>query len=318
MILVISAEHDLHAQAVMQYLSAMGHQVRILDLSQFPQRLQLSLRFGQNQYGDFRLAAPSLEEFPLGRCGAVWWRRPQNYEPDPDIINQDYRTFALAESYEALSGLWLALDSFWINHPSHDADAAHKVYQLKVAREAGLETPATLITNSPDDARTFVNRYGPERTIYKAFTATEHEWRETRVLRHDEVALLDNVRFAPVIFQELVPAEVDLRVTVVGEEIFPAAIYSQEMSYKVDYRMELNKVRIEAFRLPEGVNRGLRVLMDRLGLVYGAIDMRLTPDGRCVFLEINPAGQWLFVERCTGQPIALALARILAEHDRAE
>ena len=57
--------------------------------------------------------------------------------------------------------------------------------------------------------------------------------------------------------------------------------------------------------------------MRRLGIVYGAIDLRRTPDGRHVFLEVNPAGQWLFVEQATGQPIARALARALLAHDRA-
>jgi glutathione synthase/RimK-type ligase-like ATP-grasp enzyme len=52
--------------------------------------------------------------------------------------------------------------------------------------------------------------------------------------------------------------------------------------------------------------------MRRLGLVYGAIDLRLTGDGRYVFLEINPAGQFRYVEEQTGQPLAAALAARLA------
>jgi hypothetical protein len=51
--------------------------------------------------------------------------------------------------------------------------------------------------------------------------------------------------------------------------------------------------------------------MKRLGLVYGAIDLRLTPEGRYIFLEINPAGQFLHIEYATGQPIAAALAQSL-------
>jgi hypothetical protein len=53
--------------------------------------------------------------------------------------------------------------------------------------------------------------------------------------------------------------------------------------------------------------------MRRLGLVYGAIDLRLTPEGRYVFLEINPSGQFLYVEHATGQPITAALAKALIE-----
>ena len=73
----------------------------------------------------------------------------------------------------------------------------------------------------------------------------------------------------------------------------------------------MHSARMEAVELPEDVIARLRNLMKRLGLVYGAIDMRLTPDGRYVFLEINPAGQWLFVEQQTGQPITKSLVRLL-------
>ena len=66
---------------------------------------------------------------------------------------------------------------------------------------AGLETPTTLVTNSPEDARAFVETQGADRTIYKAFSATAQHWRETRLLKSDEFKLLDNVKFAPLIFQ---------------------------------------------------------------------------------------------------------------------
>ena len=156
---------------------------------------------------------------------------------------------------------------------------------------------------------------GYRDVICKAFSATEQQWRETRLVGDQELAVLDNVRYAPVIFQEYIPADVDLRVTVVGDELFAAAIHSQESEYPVDFRMDMANTRIEAAELPRDIAERLLDLMGRLGLVYGAIDLRRTPDGRHVFLEVNPAGQWLFVEQATGQPIAAALARLLLAHD---
>jgi hypothetical protein len=84
-----------------------------------------------------------------------------------------------------------------------------------------------------------VKAQGADRTIYKAFSATAQHWRETRLLKSDEFELLDSVRFAPVIFQEYIPAQADLRITMMGENVFAAAIYSQEASYPVDFRMEM-------------------------------------------------------------------------------
>jgi glutathione synthase/RimK-type ligase-like ATP-grasp enzyme len=114
-----------------------------------------------------------------------------------------------------------------------------------------------------------------------------------------------------VIFQEYIPAGVDLRVTIVGSQVFCGAIHSQAGGYKADFRMEMDTSRIEPSSLPENVERCLLGLMKRLGLVYGAVDLRRTPSGEHVFLEVNTAGQWLFVEQATGQPIAQALAEAL-------
>lgn len=118
------------------------------------------------------------------------------------------------------------------------------------------------------------------------------------------------------IFQEYVEAVYDLRVTVVGERVFAAAIHSQETAYPVDFRMDMANARVEAVDLPEEVSDELLALMARMGLVYGAIDLRLRPDGEYVFLEINPAGQFLFIEQETGQPIAAAIAEALLAHDQ--
>lgn len=71
-----------------------------------------------------------------------------------------------------------------------------------------------------------------------------------------------------------------------------------------------------AYDLPDDLAARLRAYLDRLGLVYGAIDMRLTPDGRYVFLEVNPAGQWRFMEQRTGVPMTETFARLLIDHDR--
>jgi glutathione synthase/RimK-type ligase-like ATP-grasp enzyme len=136
-----------------------------------------------------------------------------------------------------------------------------------------------------------------------------------------EYQLLDRVAVAPVIFQEFVPAEVDLRITVVGEQFFAAAIHSQELPYPLDFRLFLDRdpgVRMEPTELPTEVEGGLMRLLKSAGLRYGAIDMRRTPSGRHVFLEVNPSGQWRFVEEVTGQPITAAMARLLTHLNAAQ
>jgi glutathione synthase/RimK-type ligase-like ATP-grasp enzyme len=233
----------------------------------------------------------------------VWWRRPQPFELGGELVRPSYRAFAYNECHEAWSGLWETLDAFWVNHPPKDEAAARKAYQLDVARSAGLAIPSTLITNDPEEARRFVEDHRSRGVIYKAFSATEQAWRETRLLREAEEGLLEQVRHAPVIFQEYIPAGVVLRVTIVGDAMFAAAIHSQETSYRFDFRIDMNAARVLPFELPGDAREGLSRLIRCLGLQYGAVDMRQTPDGEIVFLEINPAGQWLFIEDRTRQPI---------------
>ncbi len=316
MILVISWEGDEHAQAVMGELARLHAACYLLDLSRFPQDLQLAMHYRPPNGREFLLRSNGPEVLSFAEVRAIWWRRPRHFQIHREVSIASHQTFAYNELLEAFAGLWQSLDAKWVNHPTRDDVAARKAYQLRVAQEVGLTIPATLITSSPVEARDFVAKRGIGHVVYKAFSATEQAWRETRLLRQDELDLVDSVRFAPVIFQEYIQATVDLRVTIVGDEIFPAAIHSQESSYAIDFRMDMGSVRIEPSELPREVEDGLRALMSRLGLVYGAVDMRLTPDGRYVFLEINPAGQWLFIEQRTGQPISAALARHLWSRDK--
>jgi glutathione synthase/RimK-type ligase-like ATP-grasp enzyme len=312
-ILIVSTDADEHTQVVLHSLTGIGAEAYVCDLSHFPKSMSLSMTYNSASTPECRVVGTDGRRISLDAVEAIWWRRPQTFSLDDRLTRSSHRSFALNEAHEAFAGLWQALDVFWVNHPTRDEVASRKAFQLRVAADAGLETPATLITNDPADARAFIEARGIGHVIYKAFSATAQEWRETRLIRAEELALLDHVRHAPVIFQEYIPATVDLRITIVGDEIFPAAIHSQDTSYPIDFRMELMRARIEATTLPEETIAGLRALMNALGLVYGAIDMRRTPDGRHVFLEVNPSGQWLFVEQATRQPIAACLARVLAD-----
>lgn len=314
MLLIVSRAGDSHTGVVLGRLAEIGLPTELIDLSNFPQRASMSLSRGTQRRADHDIELAGGRRLSLDAVKVVWWRRPQGFELHPEIRDPGYAMFAQSETQEAFAGLWPSLDVFWINDPEKDRLAGRKAWQLRLAAELGFEIPDTLITNDPVRARTFIEMRGPENTVYKSFSATARHWRETRVLRTDELALLDNVRFAPVIFQEYIPADVDIRITIIGDRIFPAAIHSQETSYIQDFRMDMFSSRIEACQLPRDVEDKLLTLMQRLGLWYGAIDMRRTPEGRHVFLEINPAGQWLFVEDRTGQPITAALCSLMAAH----
>jgi glutathione synthase/RimK-type ligase-like ATP-grasp enzyme len=285
-------------------------QATLVDLARFPQELGLAIRYDEGGRA-YRLLDRN-EELDLGSYRVVWWRRPRPFVLHRDVAEGEYHSFAYNESLEAFAGLWQALDAAWINHPTREQVAARKVYQLRVAQDVGLEIPTTLVTNDPSEAKRFVESHRRGGVAYKTFLPAAHDWRETRILGSQELDQIESVSYAPVIFQEYVPVELDLRITVVGETVLATAIHSRDTHYEADYRMDLDNARVEAFDLPGEVRKRVADLAARLGLVYGAVDMRLTPDGRFVFLEVNPSGEWLFVEERSEQPITETFAHLLA------
>ena len=170
------------------------------------------------------------------------------------------------------------------------------------------------MTNDPQRALDFWRRHDG-KVIYKQFRALPDAWRETRKLRAEDTAFAESIRVTPVIFQRFVDAVADLRVTVIGDELFTAAADARKGEYPLDFRFNQN-LKWEPHTLPSTVEDSLHLLMRRLGLEYGAIDLRLTPEGQYIFLEINPAGQFLWIELETGQKIADALAAHLAAAKR--
>lgn len=240
---------------------------------------------------------------------AIWWHHPAPFGLPPELQDPVHREFARQEATTAFRGLWQSSQAFWVNNVAQEEAASHKPWQLYLAQQFGLTIPETLITNSPAEARQFWRQY-PGEIIYKAFRASYDAWRETRLLQPQEEALAETIRLAPVIFQRYVPARYDLRILLVGEQVFAAAAAIQQGEYLVDVRMNRNMPYFP-HTLPADIIQKLLALRQHLRLEYGAIDMRLTPDGDYVFLEINPNGEYLYVEQATDLPISMALAEHL-------
>ncbi len=312
MIVVVSHSEDDHATGVLAALAARRHPVELVDTGLFPVRSRLTQHFGDGP-PRFELVVDD-RPVDLAPARVGWWRRPRPFTLH-DGIAPDVAAFTYTECHEAVAGLWAALGLIWVNPPALDEVAHHKPYQLAVATEVGLAIPRTVITNDPAEAASFAAGNEPGRTIFKTFLATEEHWRETRILGSDEIALLDRVQLAPVIFQEFVPAVADVRVTVIGDRMFATAITTAPGSYVYDYRMDLAGATFTPTELSAETESKLLALMRRLGIVYGAIDLRRTPDDGDVFLEVNPAGEWRFVEDRSGQPITEAMADLLVALD---
>lgn len=309
MILVVSYPEEEHTALVTGHLARAGREVTQIDLSDFPAKCAMEAHWCNEENPNF-LIEHGGGEVDLNAAKAVWWRRVRPFEVDASISQEQHRAFAHSETSQAVHGVLDSLQCPWINPREADAAAHHKPYQWTVARQLGLKLPRTLVTTQMQAAREFIEAIGTGKVVFKAFLASIQEWRETRLVEQEDIDRLELVRYAPVIFQEYISG-VDLRITMIGESIFAAEIDARNTSYPVDMRMVVGEGKVSAVTLPDRIQTQLRNLMRRLNLVYGAIDMRRTDDGEYFFLEVNPAGQWLFVEQRTGQPIARALADLL-------
>jgi len=252
----------------------------------------------------------------LASIASVWWQWDQPAGFPAELAGEE-RRFAETESQLALAALTTIGNFLWINNPTCERAARSKPAQLFVAREVGFEIPRTIVTNDPDEVRQFVAA-AKTQTIYKGLSqARDLEPGKalfTGLLTQERIANLDLIRLTPGIFQERVPKSHELRVTVVGTRIFSAKIDSQaHPKATLDWRPFLQDLQYEVVDLPREVEAKIFAFMKTFGLIYGAFDFVVTPDGRYVFLEVNPSGQYMWVECATGLEITMALADALSE-----
>lgn len=311
MILIVSFPDNPHVDAVL-------HHVRrpaiVFDVADFPARARAVVGFSDGSER-LRLVLEGRHDITIENVGAVWYRRERPMQLDPALIDIPSRLFAWSESTETLTGIFRAIDCFWMNPAAADEAGQRKVRQLQLARGVGLSVPNTIITNDPESAHAFAVEHLEHGVIRKALRNIAEAPRLTAMVTADDLTRIGDVRYAPVTFQQFVPADLDLRVIVVEDEIFAAAIRSAP-EHQTDYRMGIGSAEFFPYTLPEDVATALLDLHHRLGLVYGASDFRVTPDGDHVFLEVNPAGEYLFASQRTGQPVPQAIAACLERHDR--
>lgn len=312
MILVISYPAEEHTDEVVARLNQTGREVQQIDLADFPARQGLTLNWPAGNEAPSYWVGGSAGLVDLSRVRATWWRRVTPFTSDDAITDPNKQAFAVSETSEAINGMLDALTCKWMNPRAADDAAHHKPYQWSAAKEVGLRLPRTLVTTDPAAAKRFIEEVGVGKVVYKAFIAMHEAWRETRLIQKEDMDRLDLVRLAPVIFQEYI-AGVDLRIIAVGDQLFTAEIDARDTAYPVDMRMVLGESEVRPIQLPAAVTSALLKLQKRLGLVYGAIDVRRTDEGEYYFLEVNPAGQWMFVETRAALPISQAIADFLGK-----
>jgi hypothetical protein len=338
MILIVTEPFDPHADFVEDELRRRGLPFERLHLSDLPQRCAISYSLDDTDalLGSIRRGDQMV---PLDSISAVWYRRTARFDL-PSTLNLHLRRFSRAECAQLVNGLWSILqDARWLVDPALARLASNKPEQLLRAQRHGFSVPRSCFGNDPSAIRRFLDSVWARggQVVYKPFTplfvqpdtgAAPSVSDETigvvytSLVDRDIADRLDEIRFAPGCFQERVPKDCDIRVTVVGHRVFACEIHSQlhpmtavdSRAYSWTCADDAAPIH-EPVQLPEAIEDMCVSMARDYGINYAAIDLVRTPEGDHVFLELNPNGQWVWIEELTGLPIRSAIVDFLAGSD---
>ncbi|TCJ32012.1 ATP-dependent carboxylate-amine ligase [Parafrankia sp. BMG5.11] len=295
-------------------LLARGVPCRLLGADDFPTDVTVTWR------GDGKRTGGDVFGLDSAQVRSVWF----GLAGPTGVPARRLPPFETGEWADALAGWWRSCPAPFVNDPDAGSRAGNKITSLEHAAEEGLTVPDTLVTNDPDQALAFCHAYGSAGVIAKSLNShyVELDGRRhslfTRVLSAADLALLPaTLAAAPCVFQPLLDSRLELRVTVVDEQVFTASTATADLAAaglagSGDVRRVRRAVPMTAHCLDDDVAHRCVRLVAGLGLRYAALDLIVTPDGDHVFLDLNPRGGWWFAEQRAGLPISDAVAGLLS------
>jgi ATP-grasp ribosomal peptide maturase len=312
-VLVLSAPEDATADLVEAHLKDRRVPFVRMDTGDFPTQMRIDARNSEGRWrGRLRTPSATVE---LDEVRSVYYRRPTRFRLPHGLESGD-AAFALTEAKLGVGGVLASLPATWVNHPARIAPAEYKPLQLDVAEHVGLLVPRTLVTNDVDAVRAFAAEIG-RPLVCKTFSSMLLDDGDTvtsvftTTVDPDQIDA-EQLAATAHLFQERVPKAHDARVTMVGRTAFAVAVIADSDAGREDWRADYRNLRYETVTVPQDVQLGMSAYLDHFGLLYGAFDFVIEPDGSWRFLECNPNGQWLWLEDEADQPIAAAFAALLA------
>ncbi|MBE9213171.1 MvdD family ATP-grasp ribosomal peptide maturase [Plectonema cf. radiosum LEGE 06105] len=319
-VLIITHSQDNESiPLVIKAIESQGGKTFRFDTDKFPTEIKLDICDHNSECEQVILTSDN-KQLDFNQVSAVWYRRIAIGARIPKTLDKQLRQASIGECRATIQGAIASIRAFHLDRVSNIRLAENKQLQLQVAREVGLETPRTLTTNNPQAVKKFAQDCvgGIVAKMLSSFAIYDQKGQEnvvfTNSVSSEDLENLDGLNLCPMTFQEKVPKALELRTTIVGKQVFTAAVDSQILHHaRYDWRREgialLNAW--EAYKLPEDVEKKLLQLMNYFGLHYGAIDIIFTPDNRHVFLEVNPVGEFFWLEKNPGLPISNAIAQTL-------
>jgi len=236
----------------------------------------------------------------------VWYRRPERLRVSQAEETPELK-FLVDEWSEAIEGYFAHIPSEkWMNHPANEAVAHHKLQQLSRAQALGFKVPDTLVTQDPEELHEFFCRHGGRlitKPMARGHIARGGDAADTVIftnrVRAEHLEQTEDVRCCPTLFQEEIAKRADVRITVVDDDIHAVELRALDADglQRCDIRRsQIGDVEYTVVDLPGEIAGQIRSLTRGYGLRFGAIDMAISEQGAWVFFEINPNGQWAWMD----------------------
>ncbi len=320
-ILIITHTGDnFSIEKVTEYIELNGFEVIRFDVDLYPMQNRLTTAFEDGSW--ISILETAETKYRLDDIAAVWYRRAYNIGNGlKEEMDAKFYGAAMGEIRNTLFGFLESIDAYSLGKPSVYRRLDSKEEQLKIAEKIGLKIPETCMTNNPEQARQFIlkhkNVIGKMQTGFAIYEDGVENVVFTNVIDKKKLEELDSLQYCPMQFQTRLEKKKELRVTVVGQDIYAFEIDSQKSeAAKVDWRKDgLNLIDqwVET-QLPREIERKLLELLDVYHVDYGAIDIILTPEDEYYFIEINAAGEFFWLDNLTdGNLISKSIADLLCD-----
>ena len=260
---------------------------------------------GYSEKLSFRITQDSLK--------SIWYRRP-TFLRKIDLNTEDVSVYFEKYQWMTFTRSFIIFEkSKWINHPTATFSAENKPYQIKIASELGFDIPKTIITNSSSSFHKYFNDM--DVLVVKSldtfhFRDKKREYFAYTKMYNKEYITSSILTSAPAIFQQPLLNKIDIRVTVIGNEVFAISITDRGKPIEGDWRLLKDRAVYKEYNLPSDIKEKCVNLTANLGLLYGAIDLALV-DNKYYFLEINPTGEWAWIDQHTNFRLDEKIADLL-------
>lgn len=317
-ILIISNKDDITSDFIVKRLKERSASFYRLNTDEIGKTVSVTFDFSKHEY--FIYDERAGIEIDLRYVKSVYFRRPE-LPLISNEISQSEQHFIRSELFFCLEGLYKVLgNAFWLNRVEAIREAENKAWQLINARELGFIIPESLITNKPKDALSFYRRNNGDCIIKPIKSGLVKGVAEEAIIFTNKITLdegnIERVKPSPIYMQRCIGKKADVRVTVVGRRIYAALIHSQDYEEsKVDWRAAGFPLAHTRINLPEELQQKCLILSAKFKLNFAAIDFILTEEDEFIFLEINPNGQWAWVEKRLNYNISNEICNLLVQND---